>query len=58
MGKIKFQKIVGNLLDGLRKFNVNGMVMHLQIFSCPQAKENSRQYLRLRTDILPKIFVA
>ena len=39
MGKIKVQKIVGNLLDKLRKLHEwNG---HLEIFSLPQAIENS-----------------
>ena len=55
--KNKYQKIVGNL-DELRKFYINGTVMHLEIFSRPQSKENSRQYLRLRTDILQKTVVA
>ena len=32
--------------------------MHPDVFSRPQAKENSRQYLRLRTDILQKTVVA
>ena len=31
--------------------------VHLVSFSRPQAKENSRQYLLLRTDILQKIVV-
>ena len=30
---------------------------HLQIISCPQAKENSRQYLLLRTDNSQKTVV-
>ena len=30
---------------------------HLEIFSLPQAIENSRQLLLLRTDILPRIVV-
>ena len=51
MGKIKLQKIVGNLLDKLRKLYMNG---HLENFSLPQAIENSGQLLLLRTDILQK----
>ena len=47
MGRIKLQKIVGNLLW-------NG---HLEIFSRPQVIEKSRQYLPLRTDILQKSVV-
>ena len=48
MRKIKLQKIVGNLLDKLRKLYMNGTVT-LEIFSLPQSIENSRQFLLLRT---------
>ena len=51
MGKIKLQKIVRNLIDKLRKLYMNG---HLERFSLPQAIENSRQLLLLRTDISQK----
>ena len=53
--KIKFQKVVGNLLDKLRKLIAHECKVHLAIFSSSQAKENSRpQYLLLRTDISQK----
>ena len=48
MRKIKLQTIVGNLLDELRKLNMNGTVTGI---------ENSRQYLPLRTDNLQKTVV-
>ena len=53
MWKIKLQKIEGDLLDKLwiHEHEWNG---HLEIFSHPQAIENSRQYLLLRTDIYRK----
>ena len=52
MRKIKLQKIVGNLMDKLRKLHKwNG---HLEILSLPQGIENSRQFLLLRTDISRK----
>jgi len=55
MWKIKRHKIVGNLLDKLRKlYRWNG---HLEILSRPQVIENSRQHLRLRTDSLHKTIV-
>ena len=38
----------------LQKIEWNG---HLEMFSRPQAKENSRQSLLLRTDILQKTVV-
>ena len=57
MGKIKLQKIVGNLLDKRQKFCINHENDHLEIFSRPQVIENSRQYLLLRTDILQKTLV-
>ena len=56
MRKIKLKKIVGNLLDKLRKLFVNETVIS-KPFSLPQAIENSRQFLLLRTDILPKTVV-
>ena len=46
MEKLKLQKIVGNLLDKLRKLYMNGTV-----YSLPQDLENSRQVLSLGTDI-------
>ena len=49
---IKLQKIVGNLLDKLRKLYLNG-----KVFSLPQAIESSRQVLLLRTDISQKTVV-
>ena len=52
MGKIKLQKIEGNLLDKLRKLYMNG---HLESFSLPQ--ENSRQLLLLQTDISQKTVI-
>ena len=44
----KFPKIVGNLLNKLRKLYMNGTVT-LEIFSPPQGIENSIQFLLLRT---------
>ena len=44
MLKNKLQKIVGNLLDTALKI-VHEWNAHLEIFSRPQAKENSRHYL-------------
>ena len=41
----------------LRKLYMNGTACHLEIFSLPQAIENSRQFFRLRTDILQKTIV-
>ena len=49
--KIKLQKIVASLLV---KHEWNG---HLEILSLPQGKENSKQFLLLRTDILQKTVV-
>ena len=48
MGKIKLQKIVGNLLDKLRKLYMSG---HLESLSLPQAIENSGQLLLLAEQI-------
>ena len=48
MRKTKLQTIVGNLLDELRKLNMNGTVTGI---------EDSRQYLLLRTDDLQKTVV-
>ena len=57
--KIKLQKIVGNLLDKLRKLYMDGTVIYkrVEISSRPQVIENSRQYLLLPTDVLQKTFV-
>ena len=52
MWKIKLPKIVGNLLDKFRNFlYMKGRVILKFVAICPQAKQNSRQYLLLRTDI-------
>ena len=45
MGKIKLQKIAGKPSKIVLEWNG-----HLEIFSRPQAIENSRQYLLLRKD--------
>ena len=50
------RKIVGNLEDKLQKLYMNETV-DLEIFSLPQAIENSRQFLLLRTDILQKTVI-
>ena len=52
-------KIEGNLLHKLWKLYINGTKwnVHLEIFSRPQAIENSRQYLLLWTDILKKTII-
>ena len=52
MGKIELQKSVGNLLNKLQKLYTN-----LEIFSLPQAIENSWQFLLLRTDIAQKTVI-
>ena len=56
MTNIKLHKIVGYLLDKLRK-----LYMHewngLEILSLPQGIENCRQFVLLRTDILQKTVV-
>ena len=53
---MKLQKIVGNLLDELRKFYMNGSA--IQIFlDGSQVIESSRQYLHLQTHILQKTVV-
>ena len=59
MGKIELQKIVGRLLDKFRKLYMNGTVIYkfLELFSLPQAIENSRQFMLLRTDISQKTVV-
>ena len=59
MRKIKLQKIVGNLLDKLRRSSkiVHEWNGYLEILSRPQVIENPRQYLLLRTDILQKTVV-
>ena len=56
MGKIKLQKIVGNLLDKRQKV-LHERNDHLEIFSRSQVIQNSRQYLLLRTNILQKTLV-
>ena len=56
MRKIKLQKMVRNLLDKLRNF-VHERNGHLENFSLPQAIENSRQFLLLRTDISQKTVI-
>ena len=53
--KLKFQKVVRNILDKLRKVIAHDWKVHLAICSSSQAKENSRpKYLLLRTDISQK----
>ena len=49
MRKIKLEKILGNLLDKLRKLCMNGVVI-LKFFSLPQAIGNFWQFLLLRTE--------
>ena len=51
MLKNKVQKILGNLLDKLKKLYMNGTA-HLEIFSRPEPMEDSRPCLLFRTDIL------
>ena len=46
------QKIVGNLFPKI----VHEWKGYLEILSCPQIKENSRQYLLLRTNLVPRAF--
>ena len=55
--KITLQKMVGNLLDRLRKLYMLEGNGHLEIFSGPEVIDNSRQYLHLWTDILQKTIV-
>ena len=56
MRKIKLQKIVGNLMDKLRKLHErNG---HLEILSFPQGIENSRQFLLLCPYMVPKVSIS
>ena len=43
MGKIQLQKIVGNLLDKLRKLYMNGTVI-FKFLAFLQAIENSKQF--------------
>ena len=57
MPKIKLHKNVGNLLDKLRKLLMHEWKGHQEILSLPQAIENSRQFVLLRTDILQKTVV-
>ena len=56
MWEIKLQKIFGNLLDKLRKLYLNGS-SHVQIFSRPQAIENSSQNLLPWTDNLQETVI-
>ena len=51
MLKNKVLKILGNLLDKLKKSYMNGTA-HLEIFSRPEPIEDSRPCLLFRTDIL------
>ena len=51
MLKNKVQKILGNLLDKLKKLYLNGTA-HLELFSRPEPMEDSRPCLLFRTDIL------
>ena len=51
IGKIKLQKIVGNLFIIKASKIVHEWNGHLEIFSFPQAIENFRQFLLLRADI-------
>ena len=53
MSKIKLQKIVGSLLDISVENCICEWNDHLEIFSHPQAIENFRQFLLVRTDIVP-----
>ena len=56
--KIKLQKIVGSLLElEASKVVHEWNRFDLEIFSRPQAIENSRQYLFHRTDFLKKTVV-
>ena len=57
MPKIKLHKIVGNLLDKLRKLYMHEWNGHIEILSFPQGIENCRQFVLLRTDILQKTVV-
>ena len=54
--KNRLGRFVGILLDKLRKL-VQEWSGHLENFSLPQAIENSRQFLPLRTDISEKTVV-
>ena len=54
--KIKLKKIVGKLSGMLQKLYMKGNG-HLKICSLPEAIENCRQFLLLRTDILQKTVV-
>ena len=54
--KIKLKKSVGNIIRQASKI-VREWNGHLEIFCLPQVKENSRQYVLLRTDILQKTVV-
>ena len=56
MQKTELQKIVGNYQIIASKI-VREWNGHLEMFSVPQAIENSREFLLLRTDILQKTVV-
>ena len=52
MLKNKVQKILGNLLDNLKKLYMMNGTAHLEIFCRPEPIEDSRPCLLFRTDIL------
>ena len=47
MPKILLHKIIGNLLDKLRKLYMHEWNGHLEILSFPQGIENCRQFVLL-----------
>ena len=51
---VKYEKLNFRKSKGIYEISFENCTWtnHLEIFSCPQAKENSRQYLLLRTDVL------
>ena len=51
MLKNKVQKILGNLLDNLKKLYMMNGTAHLEIFCRPEPIEDSRPCLLFRTDI-------
>ena len=54
MWKIKLHKILGNLLDNLRKLYISGTVIKKFLAFLKPAIENSRQFLLFRTDFFQK----
>ena len=56
MGKIKLKKNLREFVKQASKI-VHQWNSHLEIFSPPEAIENSRQFLFLRTDIFYKTVV-